>query len=433
MAWDLASVALERACEQGGCPLCRLVAERERDGLWILLWEHVNDPGIRDRIAASWGFCPRHAWALAGLERGDWGENLGTAILYEDLINRLLRRGARKRGAPPDANAALRGVWPGRGCPACAASARAAADYVGRFARACTEPRLAAAYRQSAGLCLPHARAVLAAAPADARALVLAVQMAKLAEHLPAWNCPKGAAAPDALRAQLELLVGAQAGGEVTRVLQWGGWCDPRPDECVCCGSAREQTTAYLQRFWDGPPEASPPARWLCGAHAWQFLAHAGEPSQRERCARWLAALAEQSTADLAALCDHAPPSRAWRLLGRWWWGGPPPAAPPHRPCEACAALAEAPLAPLRDVGGRPADRSVCLVHLALAEDAVADEVLASLRQAAIAELQELAHELREYIRKSDWTHRHEPKGAEQTAWWRAIRLFVGSPAAPPC
>ncbi len=324
-------------------------------------------------------------------------------------------------------------MWPGRGCPTCADSARALAGYIARFAQACTQARLAAAYRQSAGLCLPHARAVLSEAPADARALVLAVQMAKLAEPRPARDAEQGPAAPAALRARLELLVGAQAGGEVLRVRQGGQWRGPSPGECVCCGSVREQTTAYLRHFWEDAPADKSPERWLCGAHAWRLLALASETYQLDHCARWLAALTEQSLADLAALRDHAPPSRAWRLLGRWRWGGPRPAAPPSRPCEACAALAAAPLTPLRDVGGRPADRSVCLVHLALAEGAVADEVLAGLRQAAIAELQELAHELHEYIRKSDWTHRHEPKGAEQAAWWRAIRLFVGSPAAPPC
>ena len=71
MPRDITGAILERACEQEGCPLCRLARAQERRWLWMLLWENVNDPGVRDRIAVSWGFCRRHAWELAYLERRD--------------------------------------------------------------------------------------------------------------------------------------------------------------------------------------------------------------------------------------------------------------------------------------------------------------------------------------------------------------------------
>ena len=61
----------------------------------------------------------------------------------------------------------------------------------------------------------------------------------------------------------------------------------------MCCGGVREQTTAYLRHFWEDTPAARSPARWLCGAHAWRLLALARETCQLDRCARWLAALAE--------------------------------------------------------------------------------------------------------------------------------------------
>lgn len=45
--------------------------------------------------------------------------------------------------------------------------------------------------------------------------------------------------------------------------------------------------------------------------------------------------------------------------------------------------------------------------------------------------LQKLAEELGEYARKLDYRFRDEPKGEEQTAWLRAVRLFTGRRIEP--
>jgi hypothetical protein len=48
---DLSSLNLLRALETSEhCPVCQLVSEACEGMLWILLWENVNDPGVRAGI-----------------------------------------------------------------------------------------------------------------------------------------------------------------------------------------------------------------------------------------------------------------------------------------------------------------------------------------------------------------------------------------------
>ncbi len=41
---------LQEALAQSGCPLCRLLEERAEQYLDNLLWENVNDPGMRQAV-----------------------------------------------------------------------------------------------------------------------------------------------------------------------------------------------------------------------------------------------------------------------------------------------------------------------------------------------------------------------------------------------
>jgi hypothetical protein len=55
---------------------------------------------IRQHLWRSWGFCPRHTWALAVSEPEYRLSLHGTAILYEDLLGRAVRA-VRKPGLKP--------------------------------------------------------------------------------------------------------------------------------------------------------------------------------------------------------------------------------------------------------------------------------------------------------------------------------------------
>ena len=53
---------LREALAEPGCAFCRLVARAVDRYLRALLYESVNDPGLREKLRASRGFCRGHAW-----------------------------------------------------------------------------------------------------------------------------------------------------------------------------------------------------------------------------------------------------------------------------------------------------------------------------------------------------------------------------------
>jgi hypothetical protein len=76
-----------------------------------LLGDAVLDPDAHRRLAAAWGFCPRHTWAYFATELELRGLPGGTIVLYEDLLRRV--------GQPADDW--LQHLRPTGPCPVCAA------------------------------------------------------------------------------------------------------------------------------------------------------------------------------------------------------------------------------------------------------------------------------------------------------------------------
>jgi plasmid stability protein len=157
------------ACALAGCPVCRSLEEDGRRHLDAIMYEQVNDPDTRQRLHGSWGFCNAHAWMLLEIASAA----SGAAILYEDVIGRVLRRVRRlgdrvtpSRARLVSAIARLFPAWRGaalvrlyrrrRPCPVCAWSAQAEANYIGTVLRFIDDPPFARAYAASEGLCLPH-------------------------------------------------------------------------------------------------------------------------------------------------------------------------------------------------------------------------------------------------------------------------------------
>jgi hypothetical protein len=96
---------LKEAFAQSGCPICRLEADLSNRLLDGLVYEQVNDPGLRNRIRRAKGFCQRHSWML---DRS--GASLGVAIIYRDLVRDMLASldGARRAYlAPPSSEPSL--------------------------------------------------------------------------------------------------------------------------------------------------------------------------------------------------------------------------------------------------------------------------------------------------------------------------------------
>jgi hypothetical protein len=109
---DLIFLEVRDALAHTGCPICRLACQASQRHLGGFLYEYVNDPGTRQELLASRGFCQHHAWALTPFR-----DALGVAIVYRHLLQDLigeLQRNVERLGA----RSGRRQRGPGAGLPA---------------------------------------------------------------------------------------------------------------------------------------------------------------------------------------------------------------------------------------------------------------------------------------------------------------------------
>lgn len=148
---------LLEALQAEGCAVCRLARGASNSYIHALIYEGVTDVKLRESLRDARGLCGRHAWRLAG-ERGSV---LGTAIIYRDVINTLVKALEAKadpparlfsRGAPDLARA----LSPSADCPACVLERDAEEREVKVLLSHVADPALAEAYKQAGGICLPH-------------------------------------------------------------------------------------------------------------------------------------------------------------------------------------------------------------------------------------------------------------------------------------
>lgn len=147
---------LRDALEQPGCAICTLVTKAVASSLDGLLYERVNDPGVRQELRASGGFCHRHAWELCSV-----GDAQGAGLLYQDLLERAIA----SLDQPPAGRSALRvqkrqAVTP---CPSCRQAAETGQRYLRLFVDVFEDVTFRTALDRSSGLCLPHLQEALAA------------------------------------------------------------------------------------------------------------------------------------------------------------------------------------------------------------------------------------------------------------------------------
>lgn len=115
-----------------GCPICFLVKRSVHKFMDDFLYEGINDPGVRQEIKASSGFCNRHAWQLQKS-----GDGFGQAIVYSELMNVVLKR-------------------PAKTCIFCVQEKEAEGRYLSVFLESFDDTDFGYRYKSSFGLCLPH-------------------------------------------------------------------------------------------------------------------------------------------------------------------------------------------------------------------------------------------------------------------------------------
>lgn len=155
------------------CPLCELERAAVRQDLDNVLYEFVNDPGVRACLAQSRGYCHRHAHILASLGKGS-----GVAILYEDQLHAYLKslsedeRCSSNRRWKPDEGWANHDA-----CPACQIQLQQRKHAIGVLCDGLAEPAMREAYERGPGVCAPHLIHVLKHARSpEQRQYLLAIQ-----------------------------------------------------------------------------------------------------------------------------------------------------------------------------------------------------------------------------------------------------------------
>jgi len=137
-----------------GCPICYLVKKNTHKFMDDFLYESVNDPGVREDIKASSGFCNRHAWQLQ-----KFGDGFGQAIVYNDLMNIVLKQ-INELDESFSIKELLKSINPGvatkKICMFCKQEIDVVERYVSVFWESFDDAEFSFHYKNSFGLCLPH-------------------------------------------------------------------------------------------------------------------------------------------------------------------------------------------------------------------------------------------------------------------------------------
>jgi hypothetical protein len=140
---------LQKAAEQPGCPLCRIVGDRASRYIDNTLFEHVSDRGFRALHRAAGGFCSFHARHLLSFRDG-----LAVAILSRDILEDRIASFEKTK------------PWRPKGrCPVCIERENIEQEYLD-FLAGCNgetdeEKELREFFTASDGLCAPHYNSLL--------------------------------------------------------------------------------------------------------------------------------------------------------------------------------------------------------------------------------------------------------------------------------
>ena len=439
---------LRETLDSPGCPVCRLSLASVSGYLESFAYESVNDLALRDHLRASLGFCSHHAWQLLRRPSGPFT----VAILYADVLSHLvgqmidhspsLVERLRRGGISGDRLAGR--LLPGAPCLACQALQESEDRYLSTLLAHLSEADFSAAYRHSGGLCLPHlTRALGRTVSLGDRASLLETALSYLRAGL-----GEGEGSDQALASPAEMLFGAVGALPDRRATPSSligdeeGWVEPdagelasTPDDgCPICHLMLRTAAAELVRLEAGAAEE---AATLCSHHARQILDSARPETGRKvmeqarlsaiiRVTEWAPDIGTKQPSILAmvGLGPEAAPKGDRMLRER----GCPVETQMNRVTVGYAQfLADsAELAPLRVGPSRPESSRLCIPHLRLALSCSEPSKARALARLVAASLEELASELREYLRKHDYRFHGEPRGRESSSPQRAVELVVG-------
>jgi len=136
------------------CAFCEMEVRATHHYLDSLLYESVNDGGVRKELIRAKGYCHRHAHLLLA-----FGDGQGTAILYQDQIKLILEFLESSRGIAAKLLCKKRERWHWSSpdaCPACKLDKQKREGLVCMLAEWLDDAEMRSAVEQSPGLCVPH-------------------------------------------------------------------------------------------------------------------------------------------------------------------------------------------------------------------------------------------------------------------------------------
>ena len=157
---------LLEAFKQPGCPVCLLSERSVRRYLDGLFYELVNDPGARDSLLKSHGFCVEHAGLLLETRIA---EALGASIIYKNIVKVILEKFPKP--SPPSSPSTIpsstkertrlirefiRASDPTGRCPACEQREDASDRAMEALKNSLDDEAIRLAFQDSDGLCFPH-------------------------------------------------------------------------------------------------------------------------------------------------------------------------------------------------------------------------------------------------------------------------------------
>ena len=189
------SYELLQACNKPGCPICRVEQDAVERYLDSLLYESVNDIQVREHLRASLGFCREHA--RLAVEK-NLGNALGFAIIYQDVINTVLKQMGSQAELPrtrrwstllkriPEqvsetVQRVLYALTPQKHCMVCQKRDRSLHIIISSFMESLHDPEMTVALQASNGLCIPHLKkAFESVTDPDACDVLLSIHRTKL-------------------------------------------------------------------------------------------------------------------------------------------------------------------------------------------------------------------------------------------------------------
>jgi hypothetical protein len=434
------------ALARGQCPACEEGGTSDESFFFWFFNESYLEPESIDRLTGSLGFCRAHGDRLA---HSEYGYELATVHLA--LTRRVLA------GLAADVTGARATNLVSGLCPPCRDRKEIEDRSLFWLLPVLEDPSEAACYGAPGLLCFPHFRAIVprlsrptferllgihatAVSGAQATLSALPAEHARLTTPLamavganPEIELPpiEGSGLPRGGRDPVDDLLKALARGwacpvclEARRAwIEWMCWLEAasrRGEDCDdCLPTCREHAWATVRR--DTSDLALATARHVLrvSADALYHSAEAVRSSTTRRPSSWLSRA-------VATLVRPRPDERAREPLIH------------VAPCAICERLTVAEertlsllFALLLDPHHRAAvdaGYGLCLKHFVRALGlGPAPAIRKALLDIETAKLARLEWELEEACRKSGWQYRPEARGAETTAWRRALLKFSGS------